>query len=90
MATKKTVMTQLTSVGEGALDRLMRNPVTDKAIDGALQVKERVEKLVKGAADLERRVAKVEQRLDELDKRKKPSTKRGASSADESTTTGRG
>ena len=71
MVAKKLMLGQLASVGEGAIGKLAQNPVTHKALEGALQVKERVEKLVKGLESLEQRMAAVEQRLDALEKPKR-------------------
>ena len=71
MATRKTVLDQLASVGEGALGKLTQNPVTHKALEGALQVKDRVEKLVNGFEKLEQRMKAVEKRLDALEKPKR-------------------
>ncbi|HZQ03479.1 MAG TPA: hypothetical protein VFA88_05590 [Gaiellaceae bacterium] len=63
-----TVISQLASAGEEALGTLVQNPVTRKALEGALQVKERVEKLVTGVADINSRLARLEQRVDALEK----------------------
>jgi hypothetical protein len=71
MATKRTMLGQLTSVGEGAIGRLAQNPVTNKALEGAIQVKERVEKVVRGLESMEGRMAAVEKRLEALEKPKK-------------------
>jgi hypothetical protein len=71
MATKRTMLGQLTSVGEGAIGRLAQNPVTNKALEGAIQVKERVEKVVRGLESMEGRMAAVEERLEALEKPKK-------------------
>jgi type II secretory pathway component PulJ len=65
---------QLASVGEGAIGKLAQNPVTHKALEGAMQVKERVEKLVNGLESLEQRMTAVEQRLDALEKPKRRAT----------------
>ena len=65
---------QLASVGEGAIGKLAQNPVTHKALEGAMQVKERVEKLVNGLESLEQRMTAVEQRLDALEKPKRRTT----------------
>jgi hypothetical protein len=69
MDAKRTVISQLTSVGEGALGRLVQNPVAHRALDGALQVKDRVERLIRGVESLERRMEAVERRLDALEAR---------------------
>ena len=74
MATKRTMLGQLTSVGEGAIGRLAQNPVTNKALEGAIQVKERVEKVVRGLESMEGRMAAVEKRLAALEKPKKRTT----------------
>jgi hypothetical protein len=71
MAAKKLMLGQLASVGEGAIGKLAQNPVTHKALEGALQLKERVEKVVRGLESLEQRMAAVEQRLDALEKPKR-------------------
>jgi hypothetical protein len=71
MVARKLMLGQLASVGEGAIGKLAQNPVTHKALEGALQVKERVEKLVNGLESLEQRLAAVEQRLDALEKAKR-------------------
>jgi hypothetical protein len=74
MATKRTMLGQLTSVGEGAIGRLAQNPVTNKALEGAIQVKERVEKVVRGLESMEGRMAAVEKRLAALEKPKRRTT----------------
>ena len=76
MVTKRTMLGQLTSVGEGAIGRLAQNPVTHKAVEGAMQVKERVEKVVRGLESMERRMTDVEKRLATLEKAKKRTTTR--------------
>ena len=71
MVARKDVLGQLASVGEGAIGRLTQNPVAHRAVEGALQVKERVEKLVHGLESLDERMAAVEKRLDALEKQKR-------------------
>ena len=71
MVARKLTLGQLASVGEGAIGKLAQNPVTHKALEGALQLKERVEKLVNGLESVEQRLAAVEQRLDALEKPKR-------------------
>jgi hypothetical protein len=68
---RKTMISQLASVGEEALGQLAANPVTRRALEGAMQVKDRVEKLVSGVSDLEKRVATLEKKLASLEKPKK-------------------
>jgi hypothetical protein len=71
MVAKRTMLGQLTSVGEGALGKLAQNPVTHKALEGALQLKDRVEKVVRGLDTMEKRMAAVEKRLGALEKPKR-------------------
>jgi hypothetical protein len=78
MVTKRTMLGQLTSVGEGAIGKLAQNPVTHKAVESAIQVKERVEKVVRGLESMERRMTAVEKRLDALDKPKRATTRKTA------------
>jgi hypothetical protein len=78
MVTKRTMLGQLTSVGEGAIGKLAQNPVTHKAVESAIQVKERVEKVVRGLESIDRRMTAVEKRLDALDKPKRATTRKTA------------
>jgi hypothetical protein len=78
MVTKRTMLGQLTSVGEGAIGKLAQNPVTHKAVESAIQVKERVEKVVRGLESMDRRMTAVEKRLDALDKPKRATTRKTA------------
>src|ERR1700675_2515309 len=68
MAKKRTVFSQLTSAGENALEQLTQSPVTRKAVESALQVKDRVEKMVSNLADIDGRVSKLEKRIEALEK----------------------
>ena len=76
MDKKRTVISQLTSAGESALEQLASSPVTRRALDGAMQVKDRVEKLVGSIGDIDRRVSALEKRLAALEKAKRPATRR--------------
>jgi hypothetical protein len=69
---KKSVMSQLASVGEEALGKLAHNPATRTAIQGAMQLKDRGEKLVHGLDSVDDRLAAIEKRLDALEKAVKP------------------
>jgi len=86
MPARKSVISQLTSVGEGALGKIAQNPVTAKALEGALQAKERVEKLVSSVGDLETRVSKLEKRMDALDKAKRTAAKKASTASKASST----
>ena len=81
MVTKRTMLGQLTSVGEGAIGRLAQNPVTHKAVESAIQVKERVEKVVRGLESMDRRMVAVEKRLEALEKPKRRATTRKTTTA---------
>ena len=79
-------MSQIASVGEEALGKLAQNPATHKAIQGAMQLKERVDDLskrVRGLEALEKRLEKLEKRVDKLDKpaRSTPARKTSSSSS---------
>jgi len=85
MVSRKLTLGQLASVGEGAIGRLAQNPVTHKALEGAMQLKERVEKLVNGLEAVEQRLAAVEKRLDALEKPKRRAPARKSTTARKST-----
>jgi hypothetical protein len=78
---KRTVISQLASAGEEALGKLAQNPVTHKALEGALGVKDRLEKLVSSLADMDGRVSRIEKRLDALEKGKRTTATRARSTA---------
>jgi hypothetical protein len=65
---KRTVMSQLQSAGEEALGKLAQSPATRNALQGAMNVKERVEKVVRGLDGIEKRVVAIEKRLAALEK----------------------
>jgi hypothetical protein len=72
--TRPTIVEQLTSLSEDAIERLAHSPFTARAVEAGMQVKGRVEKIVASLADLDGRVTRIEQRLDQLEKQ----TKQGA------------
>jgi hypothetical protein len=78
----KSVISQLTSVGEGAFGKIAQNPVTAKALETAMQAKVRLEKLVGTVTQLEGRVSTLEQRVDALEKPKRTPAKKAAKSDD--------
>ena len=81
MAVRRTMLGQITSVGEGAIGRLTQNPVTHKALEGAIQVKDRVEKVVRGLESMEKRMTAAEKRLDALEKPKRRTPARKTTAA---------
>jgi len=90
MVGKKLMLGQLASVGEGAIGKLAQNPMTHRALEGALQLKERVEKLVNGLEAVEQRLTAVEQRLDALEAKQKRATTKKKPAASVSDAEGRG
>jgi chromosome segregation ATPase len=65
---KRTVMSQLQSAGEEALGKLAQNAATRNALQGAINVKDRAEKVVRSLDGMEKRVAAIEKRLAALEK----------------------
>jgi hypothetical protein len=72
--TRPTIVEQLTSLSEDAIERLAHSPFTARAVEAGMQVKGRVEKLVASLADLDGRVTRIEKRLDKLEKVAKQET----------------
>ena len=72
--TRPTIVEQLTSLSEDAIERLAHSPLTARAVEAGMQVKSRLEKLVASIADLDGRVTRIEQRLDKLEKQAKQTT----------------
>jgi hypothetical protein len=87
MVETKSVLGQLASVGEGAFGKLSQSPTTHRVIEGAMLLKERVERLVTGFEALEQRLTAVEQRLDALEKPKRTTTRKTSTPARKTTTT---
>jgi uncharacterized membrane protein len=67
---KKSMISQLASVSEGALGKLASSDLSKTALQGALVVKERVEKLMKSMTDLDERVVALEARVAALEGKK--------------------
>ena len=86
---KRTMMSQLASVSEGALGKLASSDISKSALQGALILKDRVERLVKGMTDLDERMDALERRVAALEKpkRKTPAKKTAASTAKKTTST---
>ena len=67
---RRSIISQMASLGEDALGRLAQNPTTSRMMQSAVELKERVDDLarrVRGLEELEQRVEGLEQRLDRLD-----------------------
>lgn len=69
---RKSVISQLASVGEGALEKLAQSPATKTALQGAIQLKDRGVEFVHGFDSVDERLAAIEKRLDALEAAGKP------------------
>ena len=78
---RPTVITQLASAGEDAIEKLTQYPLAQRAIEAGQQVRARFEKLVASVADLDGRVSRIEERLDALEGKKKPPAARKPSAS---------
>jgi hypothetical protein len=93
VAKKKQVLGQVASVGEAAFEKLAQNPATHKMLEGVMQGKEWVDRVVRGFESIEQRLVAIEKRLDALEKgsggstRKTTTAKRSASSSTKRSTT---
>ena len=79
---------RLASLGEEVLGKAAHNPAGAKLLQGAMQLKERVDELtrrVRGLEAMEKRLADVEERLAKLESKKRTAAK-PAAKADETTT----
>jgi hypothetical protein len=76
MATNKSVLSQLQSVGEDALGRLTKSPATRSALEKGMQLKDRAGKSLSGLEDVERRLTAIEKRLSALEGKRKPAATR--------------
>jgi hypothetical protein len=68
---KRTVMEQLTAAGETALEQLASSQVGRRALESAMGVKDRFEKIVRTVSDLDGRVSTLEKRVATLEKAKR-------------------
>ena len=71
---KRSMMSQLASVSEGAIGRLASAEMTQRAFQGALQLKDRVERMVLAISELDDRVANLEKRVTALEKPRRRTT----------------
>jgi hypothetical protein len=71
---RPTVITQLATAGEDAIERIVSYPLAQRALEAGQQVRTRIEKLFASVADLDGRVTRIEERLDALEGTKKPSS----------------
>jgi TolA-binding protein len=66
----KTTFDRLTSLGEEVIGKASKNPTAARVLQGAMQMRDRVDDLtrrVRGLEAMEKRLAEVEQRLAKLE-----------------------
>jgi hypothetical protein len=80
MPEKRTMMAQLASVSEGALGRLAQSDLSKATLQGALMLKDRVERLMGSMTDLDERVSELEKRVAALEKPKRTTTRKPSAS----------
>jgi hypothetical protein len=86
MATNKSVLSQLQSVGEDAVARIAKSPAARSALEKGSQLKDRAGKTISGLEGVEERLAAIEKRLSALEGKAKPAARsRSASTSSRST-----
>jgi TolA-binding protein len=71
----KNPLSQLASLGEEVLGKASKNPAASRVLQGAMQLKDRVDDLtkrVRGLEQMEKRLAQFEKRLAKLEGTAKP------------------
>jgi hypothetical protein len=66
----KSTIDRLTSLGEEVLGKASQNPTASRVLQGAMQMKERVDDLskrVRGLEGMEKRIAQLEKRVAKLE-----------------------
>jgi len=81
MASKTSVISQLQSVSEGALGKLTSSQATRSAVQGAMSLKDRGDKILRGLESIEERLTAIEKRLDAMDKKQAAPSSRTRSTA---------
>ena len=79
MATNKSVLSQLQSVGEDAVARIAKSPAARSALEKGNQLKDRAGKTISGLDAIEARLAAIEKRLTALEGKAKPAASRSRS-----------
>jgi hypothetical protein len=78
MATTKSTLDRLTSLGEEVIEKASQNPNLARVVGAATQLKDRVDDLskrVRGLEAMEKRIAELEARVNKLEKTPKPAKK---------------
>jgi len=81
MAEKKSVISQLQSVSEDALEKIASSAATRSALQSAMQLKDRGQRILTGFESIETRLTLIEKRLSVLEeqvKKRPPSRTRSA------------
>src|SRR5690348_11425971 len=81
MANKKSVLSQLQSVGEDAVSRITKSPAARSALKKGGQLKDRAGKTLSGLEGIEGRLAAIEKRLAALKGKAKPASTRSRSTS---------
>jgi hypothetical protein len=87
MATNKSVLSQLQSVGEDAVARIAKSPAARSALEKGSQLKDRAGKTISGLEGVEERLAAIEKRLAALEGKAKPAASRSRSTSTSSRST---
>jgi hypothetical protein len=86
MANKNSVISQLQSVSEGALGKITSSQKTRTAVQGAMSLKDRGDKILRGLESIEERLTAIEKRLDAMEKKQSaPARSRSTTSKSRST-----
>jgi hypothetical protein len=86
MANKNTVISQLQSVSEGALGKITSSQATRNAVQSAMSLKDRGDKILRGLESIEERLTAIEKRLDAMEKKQSaPARSRSTASKSRST-----
>jgi len=76
---KKSVISQLQTAGESALGKVAQNSTTRSALRGAMQLKDRGERIVHGLESIDTRLEAIEKRLAALEAKAPKSRPRSGS-----------
>jgi hypothetical protein len=78
--TANTVISGLQSVSEGALGKLTSSQATRSAVQGAMQLKDRGDRILRGLESIEERLTAIEKRLTAMEKLEKQAASRTTTS----------
>jgi BMFP domain-containing protein YqiC len=76
----KSTIDRLTSLGEEVLGKASQNPTAHRVLQGAIQMKDRVDDLskrVRGLEAMEKKIAQLEKRIAKLEGAKRATSKSG-------------